>query len=89
MNPTNAIVEENRLNTEHTPEPPVPVLVAVDAGGMRELTDRYVEYRQALSVPMDPVKVLNLTGDVLAAVHRIITTPTGCFPGPDRSSVAG
>ncbi|OFI39146.1 hypothetical protein BIU82_16030 [Arthrobacter sp. SW1] len=54
-----------------------PELVAVDAARLRELTYKYVEYRQSLTSSMDPVQVLNLTGDVLEAVRRVINLPTG------------
>lgn len=52
-----------------------PELVAVDAVRLRELTYKYVEYRQSLTSSMDPVQVLNLTGDVLEAVRRVISLP--------------
>jgi hypothetical protein len=52
-----------------------PALVAVDAAQLRELTYKYVEYRQSLSNVGDPIQTLNLTGDVLEAVRRIIGLP--------------
>ena len=52
-----------------------PELVTVDAARLRELTYKYVEYRQSLTSSMDPVQVLNLTGDVLEAVRRVIKLP--------------
>ena len=52
---------------------PEPALIAVDAAHMRELTDRYVEYHQYLTATGDPVKALNLIGDLLAAVRQIVT----------------
>lgn len=59
-----------------------PALVAVDAAQLRELTYKYVEYRQSLSNAGDPIQTLNLTGDVLEAVRRIIGLPprTRAYP---------
>lgn len=48
--------------------------IAVDAGLLDELDNRYAEYRQAMSTPFDPVSVLALTGQVLETVRHILTT---------------
>ncbi|MDP9904622.1 hypothetical protein [Arthrobacter bambusae] len=71
---------ENRLigesmNTETSISPAVhePAVVAVNAETLRDLHDTYTLYRQALAEPGDPMRVLTMTGDVLAAVRRVVT----------------
>lgn len=49
--------------------------MAVNADKLRDLHDTYTLYRLALVEPGDPVRVLTMTGDVLAAVRRVITDP--------------
>lgn len=48
--------------------------IGVDEELLHELGARYTQYRQAMSGPFDPVTVLALTGNVLEAVNRILTS---------------
>jgi hypothetical protein len=52
-----------------------PAFVSVNADTMRELHDTYCLYQQALIEAEDSARVLTMTGDVLASVHRLITDP--------------
>lgn len=65
------------MNTEAFPDLSArePANVAVDADKLRELHDTYALYRMALVEPWDPVRVLRMTGDVMAAVRRVVTDP--------------
>lgn len=70
---------------EGTPKPIAPDdnrLVSVEADHMEELAHRYAAYRQALSVPADPLRVLRLAGDVLETVRRITGPLTVRDAGP-------
>lgn len=49
-------------------------VIGVEEELLRELGDRYAQYRQAMSDPFDPVTVLAQTGNVLEAVNRILTS---------------
>jgi len=49
-----------------------PALIAVNAAHLRELTHRYAEYHQYLTAPGDPVKALDLMGDVLSSVRQLV-----------------
>jgi hypothetical protein len=46
----------------------------VEAELLCELGSQYHQYRQAMSDPFDPVVVLALTGQVLEAVNRLLTS---------------
>jgi cytochrome P450 len=46
--------------------------IGVDESLLRALGNRYAEYRQAMSEPFDPVRVLGLTGQVLEAVNQVL-----------------
>lgn len=46
--------------------------IGVDEILFRELETRYTAYRQAISDPFDPVRVLGLTGQVLETVNRVL-----------------
>lgn len=48
--------------------------IGVEEELLRELGNRYAQYRQAVSYPFDPVTVLAQTGNVLEAVNRILTS---------------
>jgi hypothetical protein len=48
--------------------------IGVEEELLRELGNRYAQYRQAMSEPFDPVAVLTLTGNVFEAVNRILTS---------------
>ncbi|MHC6222683.1 hypothetical protein [Arthrobacter sp. MMS24-S77] len=63
------------MNTRTFPDPSKRenAVVAVDAAVMRDLADNYTLYEQALGELGDPVRVLNMAGDVLAAVRRVLT----------------
>ena len=57
--------------------------VGVNGLLLQELGDRYAAYRQAVSAPLDPVRALGLTGEILDAVRRILATTqhkTGACP---------
>lgn len=41
---------------------------------LQELADRYMEYRQVMSGPFDPVRVLALTGQVLEALNSVLAS---------------
>lgn len=48
--------------------------IGIEEELLRDLGFRYRQYRQALSGPFDPVRALFLTGRVLEAVDRILTS---------------
>ena len=48
-------------------------LVGVEGELLEDLAARYAQYRQALTGPFDPVKILALTGGVLQSVSTILT----------------
>lgn len=48
--------------------------IRVDEELLHELGKRYAQYRQAMTGPFDPITVLALTGNVLEAVSRILTS---------------
>lgn len=68
---------EERMNTESLTGPSGGEhrVVAVDADKLRDLADIYTLYEQALIEPGDPVRVLTLTGDVLAAGRPVVSGP--------------
>lgn len=60
--------------------------IGVEEELLRDLRLRYWLYRQALSGPFDPVRALSLTGQVLEAVERILTSAHDTLgPCPTRS----
>lgn len=60
--------------------------IGIEEELLRDLGLRYRQYRQALSGPFDPVRALSLTGQVLEAVERILTSAHGTLgPCPTRS----
>jgi cytochrome P450 len=54
--------------------PPPGREIGVEEQLLYELGSQYRQYRQAMSGPFDPVAVLALTGKVLEAVNRILTS---------------
>lgn len=63
--------------------------IGVDEELLHELGKQYEQYRQALTGPFDPITVLALTGNVLEAVNRMLTSAIPTVSPPQNSEGSG